>query len=1251
VKRFCSVWLSLDACLCLAFAPLPAQSQVAAHTPALAPIPDQITQPVDPSRLQALPNHLPRWANPANDLGVASPDLALTMVLARSPQQEAALVQLLADQKNPASPDFHRSLTPVEFGQRFGLSDNDLQAVRTWIESQGLTVKWIAPSRTFIGFGGTAATVGRAFSTTIHNYRVSGDQRTSVSSNPMIPAALAPVIRSVYGLYTIPDRPMHFVTAPQTAGPDLTASDGSHFIAPGDFQTIYDQGYNNGTGSQQSIGIVAQARTDPDDFTNFKQLTQSNFQTPTEIVPTAFGGVDPGPALTAPPSGTTTNIGEQLEATLDVTRAGSIAPSANLLIVVATAASGGIGVDAQYLVQTTPVPAQIMTISYGDCESDAGPAAVNQWDSLLQQAAAEGISVFVSSGDSGAAGCEPSFVSPVANPPAISPNYLCSSSYATCIGGTEFNDTTNSSAYWTNTGSNLASAIGYIPEGGWNEPTYFNGTTQLTQLASSGGGVSSVIPTPAWQTGAGVPAARAGRYTPDLSFTSSCHDAYFGCMAAAGGDCVVTSGSFHFIGLCGTSAAAPSMAGVAAMLNQKLQYSVGNMNPEIYAMGRNQPTSFRDTTPASSGVPCDINTPSMCNNSTPGPTSLTGGQAGYPVTVGYDLVTGWGSPDIAQFLTNFATALPAPTVTVTPSATTINAGRPLTITVVVAGASGQPTPTGSISLAWGTATPLTAALSNGTVTFSIAAGLLPGSANATIFNAEYTPDPASASIYSTASGTCSVAIALFTPTLTLSFSPAAPTTAQDVVVTLSLNGGAGNPIPTGTVFIADVPNSGMLGIYQGTLAAGVASILIPAGLLPPGSDRFDGSYAPDYAAGFYYAGTTASANLTVAPVPKTTPSLTATLSASSVTLADTFTVTVKVAGTAPGSPLPTGSVSVMVNGHSLPWLLTGGGAQIAIPPDWLAVGANTLTITYPGDNNYNTATTTTSSITASKVTPIVVVTPSVVSVTTAQTLDVTIGVQGSSQIPSPTGTVTLTSGNYTSAATPLSILTTITIPAGQLAAGADTLTVTYSGDGTYIGATGIGSVVVTVPPPPPPTISLAATAVSLAPGATTGNTSTVTISPANGFTGSVLLTATLTSQPSGAMYLPDLSFGSTTPVTITGTAAGTATLTITTTAPNSAALTLPHRPGAPWLPLGETAVAGVLLFGLRAHRRTWRTFVGVLLLLVAFSGAVAACGGGGGISTPPPTPVPGTTPGTYSIAISAASSATTAATTLTLTVQ
>ena len=147
-------------------------------------------------------------------------------------------------------------------------------------------------------------------------------------------------------------------------------SSASCYIVPGDFNQIYDGVTLWATGSHQTIGIVGRSRTNFDDFSYFQQLTQSYFQTPTEVVPTVFGGVDPGPAYkTQQPS--TTNLGEQSEATLDVTRAGSVAPNANLLLVVATSASGGIEADAQYLVQTSPVPAQVMSISYGACESAA----------------------------------------------------------------------------------------------------------------------------------------------------------------------------------------------------------------------------------------------------------------------------------------------------------------------------------------------------------------------------------------------------------------------------------------------------------------------------------------------------------------------------------------------------------------------------------------------------------------------------------------------------------------------------------------------------------------------------------------------------------------------------------------------------------------------------------------------------------------------------------------------------------------
>ena len=1237
-------------CLCatlLFLSLLPSHSQPAARP---ATPPDQITGSIDSAQLRLLPNHHPLWANAANDLGPATADLTLTLVLQHSPQQEAALDQLLIDQKNPASPDFHHWLTPVEFGQRFGLSDNDLQSVRNWIESQGLTVRWVASGGDFIGFGGPAAIIGRAFGTTIHNYRVRGEERISVSSDPMIPAALAPVVKSVRGLYTIPDKPASSITAPQTATPDLTLTDGSHYVTPGDFQIIYDV-LPQSSGASQSIGIVGRSRTDSADFTNFMQLTSAYFQLPTEVVPTAFGGVDPGPALTAPPAAGA-SIGEQLEATLDVTRAGSIASGATLLLVISkqTATVGGIDVDTQYLVQTTPVPAQVINISYGDCESDAGQSGVNFWDTLFQQAASEGITVFVSSGDSGASGCEISFAPPVATPPAISPNYICSSSYATCVGGTEFNDTANPGTYWRTpaaSGSNLASANSYIPEGGWNEPTNSKG---VTQVASSGGGVSSLIATPAWQTGQGVPSARTGRYTPDISFTASCHDAYFGCMAAGGGGCVVTNGSFSFVGLCGTSAASPSMAAVAALVDSKMGYPVGSINPEIYALAQNKPASFHDATPTTSGVAtCDINTPSMCNNSTPSPTGLTGGQAGYALSTGFDLVTGWGSLDINTFLTNFTTALPAPTVTVTPSVTTLVAGQPMSFAVQVAGGSGEPTPTGAVTLSsLGYTAPATT-LANGQATISVPADTLPGNTNPTGFTAQYIPDLAGSADYFRASATTTVNITLITPTLTPAFSPGATvTTAQDLTLTLTLNGGTGNPTPTGsvTLYAAQTSTQG----YQATatISAGVATFTMPAGLLLPGTDTLNLNYIPDTSSSKWYAGANLMPTVTVTGGSKTSATVTTTLSPASPAASDPITVTVKVAGATTG-PTPTGTVSASGQNGTYTASLVAGTAQINPLVPWLPVGSDSISVTYSGDANYNSSTTTIN-VTVGKANTNLIVSPNPASITSAQSLSVYVTVLGFEFFPTPTGNVTLTAGTYTSSPTPWCSCNgvTFTVPANALSVGTDTVTATYTGDSNFNPASGTGSVTVTAPPPPSFTVGGSNVTIST-PGGTTGNTSTVTITPANGFTGGVTLSASVTTSPAGAQDPPTVSFGSTSPVSITG-AAGTAVLTVSTTAASTGALEPSHQPGSRWLPLGETALAGILLFGFRARRR-FRAILGCMLLLTAIASAVTACGGGGGSNNPPPVTNPGTTPGTYVVTINATAGTLSASTTVNVVVQ
>ena len=1086
------------------------------------------------------------------------------------------------------------------------------------------------------------------FTAEVHNYRLNGLTRFSISSDPMIPAALTPIVKSIRGLYTIDEQPTGQLLPAQTSSPNATTSGGAHFLTPEDFKIIYDASTVGFDGTGQTIGIVGRARTYSADVDNFRTVTNSGFHSPTEVVPTTFGGVDPGPPLTAPPTSGTI-FGDQGEATLDVLRAGSTAPNATILLVVATSSSGGVGVDTQYLVQTSPLPAQVINISFGACEAAAGPSGVSFWDSLFEQAAAEGISVFVSSGDSGAAGCDAAFSTPPATPGTNSPNYICSSSYATCVGGTQFNDTANPATYW-NAGndSHLGSALGYIPEGGWNEPK--PGTA--TQVASSGGGVSSFVATPSWQTGTGVPAGRTGRYTPDISFSGACHDGYFACYAAGGGSCVATGGSFTFVAFCGTSASAPSMAGVTALLDQELGFAQGNLNSELYHLAQSAPAIFHDTTVASSGVSsCSVNTPSMCNNSIPSPSGLTGGQAGYLVTNGYDLVTGLGSLDIASFLAGFANPFSAPTVTVTPAATTITAPQSLSVAITVAATTGNPTPSGTVKLSAGSYTSAATNLSSGSATIVIPAESLYASIDILPLTAQYTPDTASVSTYRVATGSTNIVVKFIDPTITLTLSSSTITTAQTLNVTAQANGGSGNPPVTGQVSVSVFFPSN-IGIYStnGNLTSGSLTLTIPAGVLPPGVSSIDALYVPDGQSVQNYdqVFSANSPNVTVAAGPITTPTVTVTPSSSTITTAQADTITVAVTP-ATGNPPPTGLVTLTSGTYSNIASVAAGSATFSIPAGTLPVGADTVTATYSGDYNYNPASGTSQvTVTAlTKITPTITVTPSLSTISTGQSLDLSASISGGIGYPAATGTVGVAIGNYSTSLFLNNGVWSNTIPAGVLPVGSDTLTVTYTPDtasaSVFNSATGTTSVTVTAA-----AYTLSATGLTLTRGGS--GVSTVTVSTANNYAGTVSLKCSVTSSPTGAKDIPTCTATQT--VTLgSGTTTGTAGINVRSTQATAAMQMPVIQKGSGSLGLSGGAMLAFILFCVPERRRFAR-WLPIAIVTLALFGALSACGGGGGSVSSQPKDT-GTTPGAYTLTVigTGSDAATTAAsTTFTVTV-
>jgi subtilase family serine protease len=747
---------------------------------------------VESGPVTRLNGHVPAWANSANDLGSVAPNRHLDnlhLVLARSASVQAAFDQLLADQQNPASPRYHQWLTPQQNADQFGIAAGDLAAVTSWMKSRGLSVDGVAGGGLFITFSGPVSVIESAFSTSLHSFTHEGSARYAPTAEPAIPAALTGVIQSVAGLTEQMAHVQSRVGAVEGASarvaggevqPLYNTSSGSHFISPGDFNTIYNINptLNAGiNGSGMRVVNLIDSRIAAADITGFNSVFGLSVAQPNQIL--LPGSTDPG-----------LSSGSEGEAALDVQRILGTAPGATVdLLVMGSLGFSDIYSALQYEVGTLNDP--IVNMSFGACNSGNSTSQSQAFDSYFKTGAAQGISFFVSSGDNAAAGCDSGSTIPTAQ--VLATNLICASSYATCVGGTEFAE--GAGSYWSGSNtSSRVSATGYIPEGAWDEPTFVSNGKTSFQASGSGGGVTN-FPKPGWQTGAGVPADGV-RDVPDVSFTSSYHDGYLICQADSGNDC--SAGTFKYI-IFGTSASSPAMAGIAALLDQKLGARQGNLNPLFYKLAATPSNAvFHDVTLASSGVAsCSTATPSICNNSTPSSASLTGGLAGYAVGNGYDLATGLGSMDVTNFL---SAAAPAAVTTVstalslTASANPITTAQTVTFTATVTPGS---TATGTVQFysnggALGSAVALSSAGTATTGALSFPA------AGTYAITAVYSGD---ASFAGSTSGALALALVVNSPVVssftvaaatgTLSFVSGATTGNVESIVVGSVNGFAG----------------------------------------------------------------------------------------------------------------------------------------------------------------------------------------------------------------------------------------------------------------------------------------------------------------------------------------------------------------------------------------------------------------------------------------------------------------------------
>ncbi len=609
--------------------------------------PTQVSRVTNVQSMVTLQGQVHPLATARYDRGAVADSMPLShmvLVLQRSPEQDAALTTLIDQLHDPKSPMYHRWLTPEEFGQNFGPSDQNIQLLTSWLESNGFKVDEVSPGKATVIFSGTAAQVRQAFRTQMHNYNVNGENHVANSTNPEIPAVFGSMVVGFRALHDFQAKPLHHMVGAfakdKSSGewkqssplaPNLTSVSGplgdARLVGPQDFYTIYNlkpllsAGIN---GAGQTIAVIEQSDVNPADVTAFR----SQFGLPAYPASpnAANGGVnyfkgvsgycaDPGVVAS----------GDEAEAILDVEWAGAIAPNATVDVVSCASSNTSQGTDLAltYIVNHLASSVSAMSYSYGACEASLGSASNAFYKSTYQQAVAQGQTVVVSAGDSGAAGCD-YFTGSTPSPATLgnAVNGLASTPYNIAAGGTDFTDTYQNltSTYWSSTNkAGYESALSYVPETAWNgtcaSPLLLSYASNLglnpganneawcnnkafvakygsfVFLDGAGGGVSSLYSKPSWQSAYGVP-NDAKRDIPDISLFASnfiYSHALAVCQSDLGYACDMSnSNAAQTMAGGGTSFVAPQIAGLIALVNQKTNERQGQANYTLYALAASE---------------------------------------------------------------------------------------------------------------------------------------------------------------------------------------------------------------------------------------------------------------------------------------------------------------------------------------------------------------------------------------------------------------------------------------------------------------------------------------------------------------------------------------------------------------------------------------------------------------------------------------------------------------------------------------
>jgi subtilase family serine protease len=626
--RSCSVLV------CSLLASAMSATAVAQHTPKVSLVRSEIND----NKTVTFNGNVRPEATAENDRGAVDDSMPLAsmeLILARSPESQAAFEQYLQDLQNPASPNFHKWLTAAQVGDKFGPSDEDVARLTNWMTSKGFTVSGVTSDGMLMVFSGTAGDVRKAFHSSIHNLSVKGAAHIANMTNPQIPEALAPVVAGILPVNDFKPHTMSVKRAATAVKPNVAAAGGFNLIGAADLAQIYNFNplYKAGIAGQGQTIVLVQ---DSDLFTvNDFILFRKNMGL-SRLYPTGnnLSVVHPTGAVACTDPGIN---GADGEAAIDVEWSSAAAPAAQIVLAncADSRASGAAnfgGFIAMENMLNAPNPPMIYSISFGESENEVGATGNLFINNLYALGAAEGASIFVSSGDEGAASSDADQANATHG---IAVSGFTSTPNNVSVGGTDYGDTFlgETSVYWNPTdGANFLTAKSYVPEIPWNDSCasqliyltvgfpsavgtngFCNSATAsadgfITTASGSGGpsncatgtattrgvtsGTCAGYPKPSWQSVLGNPADGV-RDIPDVSlFAANGVWGHYYVVCYSDTDVARTEGDAgpcttdpsQWAGFGGTSVSTPIWAGIQALVNQKTGTTQGNPNPVLYGI-------------------------------------------------------------------------------------------------------------------------------------------------------------------------------------------------------------------------------------------------------------------------------------------------------------------------------------------------------------------------------------------------------------------------------------------------------------------------------------------------------------------------------------------------------------------------------------------------------------------------------------------------------------------------------------------